>query len=123
MGGKSSSSSSSTQNSSSAENSGVTTADVIFQGQSVTYTSDFDPLVSQQFQNLIEIVANAGEGLFSLANKSLDLVDKTGDRALTEVSTQETQTNNPQLAIINNFLPVIMLATVGFFAYTILRKR
>ena len=122
-GGKSSSSSSSDQDVITADNSGVTTADVILQGQEITYNTDFSADVADIFNRFIDLTADAGEGLLNLANKSLDLTAQGQERALTEVSTQTTQRENPDLAVVNKFVPVAMIGVVGFVIYSILRKK
>lgn len=133
MGGKSSSSNSSStsQNTTSvsADNSGVTTADVVLQGQTINYTDQFGPDVSKAFESLVNLSSEAGAGLLNtmqdiiqLANKSIDLSGTTGDRALNTVAQHSAEQSTPGLSTINSVLPLAMVGVAGLVVWMILKR-
>ena len=128
MGGKSKSSSNTSSTSTtsndqtSATSSGVVTGGV-FQGETLNYTDAFGPEVQQAFSDVVNLAGEAGtlvgdtfNGLMQLAQKSIDLNNAATDRALTTVTQDKVASTNPQLSVINSFIPVIIIALVGFMA-------
>lgn len=122
MGGKSSSSNDSsttqttTETNLSAQNSGVTTSDVVLQGQTVSYNTNFDPVIA-------ESVAGIFEDLTGLVSQSLDVQKTALSNALNEVSTQTTIRESPNFAAIEKLTPIAILATVGTIIYFVFGKK
>lgn len=134
MGGKSKSSSSTSSNQNttnvSADNSGVTTADVVLQGQTINYNDEFGPDVSKAFESLVNLAGDAGSGLLNtmqdiieLANKSVDLQGVNSDRALSQVAQRAAEQETPGLATVNSVMPLALVGVVGLIAYILLRGK
>lgn len=143
MGGKSSSSSSqsstTTNETLQAESSGVLTGN-LFQGQDVTYTSNFGPEVQKAFGELIDLSEQAGdiaqdlaktsineiggvfERLLNLTEKSIDVGAAAGEFALQQVADKATQREQPELSVISTYAPILTIAVVGIVAWLILKK-
>lgn len=130
MGGKSSSSTSTktTQNVSNqtanADASGVITGNVL-QGE-ITYTDEFGPGVQDAFNQLINLssdagnlVGNAFSDLIQLTNKSVDIAASTGATAIEQVSRRVEQQEQPELSVVRDLIPVLMIGVVALAVYMV----
>lgn len=113
MGGssKSSSSQQSNQTTTQLTSDGVIAGD-LFQGGSVSVTQQFGDNVARAFEQLIDLSA-----------QSLDIASGAGQIAIETVASTKESTDNPQLATLSKFTPIIMFSIAAVAAIVIFRKR
>lgn len=118
MGGKSSSSSktstTTTQNitneTAQADASGVITGNVL-QGE-ITYTEEFGSNVAGAFGQLIE-----------LANTSINLAERAGSTAIDKVSERFENAEQPEISVVRDLIPVMMIVAVGLTAFAFFGRK
>lgn len=113
MGGRSSSSSAQTSNQETTQltSDGVIAGD-LYQGKTLSIANYFPEEVQSSFEKLIDLTGSA-----------INIAAGAGEKAIESVSIRSEQADNPELASLTKFVPVILFGIAATALVLIFRKR